>query len=324
MMKKLTLLFALLLCSTLTVVAQGYQSYFGNSSTTYHIFRWVTTYDPDPHILAVPGWTFVFKVTQNDTVHINDTVYLRPDWMDMVLREDTLTGRIYCRYPNRPEQLVCDMSLMVGDTFVFPSEEYGPWYMEAGGKMTVDSISYLNGKKIIHFSPLFDAESAFYPYITAPGIIRNPTFFNFNITFVEGVGPTYGVFGYIEGCERFLGLMLCVEKDDTLTYMTDPKLGCTQFGDFGSGGPYINIKELETDQLKLFPNPATSSLHVELGSEVDAYGTLYIIDVVGQVVYSKKKWSNQEDIPITHLSRGIYVVLYQTKNRKYQNKFIKK
>ncbi|MDR1113358.1 MAG: hypothetical protein LBL18_06345, partial [Bacteroidales bacterium] len=68
------LLAALALCSAVPAMAQGYQSYFGDSSTVYHIFMPVSCYDPDPGQLGC-GTTEQFCFTQKDTVCINDTIY---------------------------------------------------------------------------------------------------------------------------------------------------------------------------------------------------------------------------------------------------------
>jgi hypothetical protein len=309
------LLAAIALCSTVPAMAQGYQSYFGDSSTVYRIFMLYVWYDPrpDPGQLGC-GQTEEFCFTPNDTVCINDTIYYanavdigRPP----CLREDTLTGRLYYRYPNSPERLICDMSLMPGDTFTLP----GRGYQEEGAIMTADSISYLNGRKVIHFSPLHNF-SLFYPYITEGGRVHESRF-NLKIIFVEGIGPTYGPFGYIPTSyhEPYLGVMLCVDKDDSLAYMTSPQLGCYQSA--------TSIKEPEANKMTLYPNPATAELHVELSSEADAGGSLWIMDAVGQVVYRKAAMSACEIIPIVHLSSGLYVVQYQIKNRKFQTKFIK-
>ncbi|MDR1345897.1 MAG: T9SS type A sorting domain-containing protein [Bacteroidales bacterium] len=314
------LLAATALYSTVPAMAQGYQSYFGDSITVYHIFFPFTCYDPDPGQLGC-GRTEEFCFTPKDTACINDTVY----YADILtigrlpyLREDTLTGRLYYRYPNSPERLICDMSLAPGDTFTLPVGDhyYIGHYWEEGAIMTVDSISYLNGRKVIHFSPLQTpyGYSRFYPYID--NWVVQESRYNLKIIFVEGIGPTYGVLGFISyTMENYLGVMLCVCKDDTLAYMTSPQLGCYQRA--------VSIKEPEANKMILYPNPATEELHIELLSEADAGGSLWIMDAVGQVVYRKAAMSACEVIPVAHLSSGLYVVQYQIKNRKFQSKFIK-
>jgi hypothetical protein len=314
------LLAAIAFCSAVPAMAQSYQSYFGDSITVYHIFVPTVWYDPspDPGQLGC-GTTEQFCFTQKDTVCINDTIY----YVDTIghlpyLREDTLTGRLYYRYPNNPERLICDMSLTPGDTFTLPVGDhyYIGHYMEEGAVMTADSISYLNGRKVIHFSPLqmLLGYSTFYPYIKYGGTVHESRY-NLKIIFVEGIGPTYGVVGFIPSIENYLGVMLCVCKNDTLAYMTSPQLGCWQVA--GS------IKEPEANKMTLYPNPATTELHIELLSEADAGGSLWIMDAGGQVVYRKAAMSVCETIPVSHLSSGLYVVQYQIKNRKFQSKFIK-
>lgn len=103
-------------------------------------------------------------MTENDTITYNDTLYYRcliQDCSsvyigDLFVREDTSMGHIYRYYPNlQQEVLWCDMSLNVGDTFHLPEIDGNPWYEyyynEENTDLIVDSIIYMNGRKIICF-----------------------------------------------------------------------------------------------------------------------------------------------------------------------------
>jgi hypothetical protein len=137
----------------------------------------------------------------------------------------------------------------------------------------------------------------------------------FLLTFIEGIGPTYCPFGYINTNEWHLSVLLCVEKDDTLTHITSPLLGCYQSA--------ASIEKMETNPIRLYPNPANNKLHLELNREEFINGTILIIDPVGQVVYSNVLTSTKGTIPIAHLSSGLYVLQYNFNNQTFQTKFFK-
>jgi len=313
---------------------QGYQSFFGEKTTKYSICSNQTvfcgendTITPNNRLLGCK--TTGYSISKEDTIMVNDTVYYQASqgagwesfewewkWWDygkinLFIREDTFTGQIF-RYikENKKEYLVCDMSLNIGDTFTFPYHEYG-YYYEAGKDIIVDSIDYINGKKIIYFQD-FNA-SSFY------GIDYGDYYRQFfHLTFIEGIGPTYGPFGYIfkYGQEPYLGVMLCVAKDDTLIHITSPYLGCYQI-------EYSSIAKIETNPLRVYPNPATDNIHIEIDNEALLYGTLRIIDPIGQVVFTRVLTSNKEIIPIGHLSAGLYIIHYNINNQVFHSKIVK-
>jgi hypothetical protein len=312
------------LCS-MQVFGQGYQSFFGTRTTNYHIFTPMTCYtsEKDSTNLLGCGVTSEYLITKEDTIMVGDTIYYNtPDRYpnnNIFIREDTVSGQLfrYIKEFNR-EFLICDMSLNTGDTFRLPkcndcpdSHEYylNYSYREEGEEIVVDSIVYINGKKVIYFSGMI--ESNYYHYYDGFDYYRRYFF----LTFIEGVGPTYGPFGYVYNGERLLSVLLCVEKDDTLTHITSPELGCYQFG--------VSIEKIETNPFRLYPTPANDKIHLELNGEEFVNGAVRIIDPVGQIVYNNVLMSIKEIIPIAHLSSGIYVLQYTFNKQTFQTKFLK-
>jgi hypothetical protein len=269
------------------------------------------------------GGTSIYMITKEDTIMVGDTVYYNTvdGWIfwniSTFIREDTIKGQLFCYIKELGKEfLICNMSLNLGDTFRLPqyyyedssySHEYylNYHYREEGAEIIVDSIASINGKKVIYFSNIKDS----YYY--------NDYFFRdyFSLTFIEGIGPTYGPFGYITNGEKDIGILLCVEKDDTLTHITSPKLGCYQ--------STPSIEKLEVNPVRLYPNPANDKIQLELNDEDFLNGTIHIIDPVGQIVYSTVLTSMKKTISISHLSAGMYVLQYNLNNKIFQSKFLK-
>lgn len=114
-----------------------YLSYFGNDSTTIHMTH-VPCYSADY------GLTLTGVIYTRDTIRINGNLYyysapkpleliaepechyLFPRQDTLFLREERETGRLYRYYRDyfgrgETEKMICDMTLGIGDEFVFPS-----------------------------------------------------------------------------------------------------------------------------------------------------------------------------------------------------------
>lgn len=317
-MRKFYYFFILLLTLVNTTIAQEqYQSFFGNNNTTYHIFSVLTckSKDANPNLLGC-GYTFDYSFNREDTIGIHQNLYyyISRGIDTMYIREDTLSGKLYRYFPViEREELICDMSLNVGDTFQFPVIDsiystYSFYYREAGEIATVDSISYINGKKIIYLSPV--RNSAFYTFYNNTLGIR--------LAFIEGVGPTYGPFGHINGYgyESNLGLLLCVDKDGTLAYMTSDTLGCFQSG---AGIPEMGSNEI----ISIYPNPAQDQITIQILKEELSSGTLEVLNIMGSRICQVKADDEITKINIQNLSSGIYFVRYCYNQKFVISKFIK-
>jgi hypothetical protein len=319
-MKKIYYVFILFVVLVNNSTAQeSYQSFFGNT-TTYRIFSTITSKSKEANpLLLAYGGTFGYSFNRNDTIGINQNLYyyISRGVDTIFIREDTLFGKIF-RYFSQQEKeaVICDMSLNVGDTFQFPlidsfQSSYNSFYHEAGEKTIVDSISYINGQKIIYLSSPqythFYHSSVYYESI---GI---------NLTFMEGIGPSYGPFGFINGYgyEPYLGVLLCVVKDDTLAYMTSDTLGCYQAG---AGIPeIIGSNEI----ISIYPNPAQDQIIINILKEELRNGTMEILNMMGSRICQVKVDDAITKINIQNLSPGIYLVKYCYNQKFIISKFIK-
>lgn len=281
-----TILLFLLLAVAETVKAQGYQSYFGADSTRLNVYVNCTDYDK----------TYLLTINQTDTVCFNNQCYLRGFqriaynvFEYVYFREDTVTGRLYRYFPMTDEErLLCDMSLMVGDTFSY-NNFYGPH------QVVVESVSFENGKKVIHFSS-WD-----------------------NLVFHEGIFPNYLPIGfpgvsfeneYLD-CNSFL---LCEYKDGEQVFDNPYYDSCYEH--------VFTISEKQEDPTMIYPTKLfpTETLHIET-RELILEVVLY--DLLGRKVpINSQKSSYRWNVTIPDCISGIYIVKTITEKGLYYEKIL--
>ena len=97
-------------------------------------------------------------------------------------------------------------------------------------------------------------------------------------------------------------------------------------GMFTSDDGTVGIDDLSRSSLKLYPNPATSSINLQLLEDVE-YMNYQIIDSNGKLIYSSSDIDNSSslmNINISNLDIGVYFIRLNSKDNVYINKFIKK
>ncbi|MBO7465761.1 MAG: hypothetical protein J6T56_07935, partial [Bacteroidales bacterium] len=268
----------------------SFQSFFGKNRTEYSILIlkcWGCFAPKEEPIDIAPCTTNIY--TFNEKEHVFNgkrykyEVNLHQDSTfkferDILLREDTVLGRLYRYYPELDTEVVlCDMSLQQGDTFRIPliripSENFPFYYYEEQGvPIAVDTVLYINEIKHIIFH-----------YITSKWNM-NSKFYNIEggicieykipFCFIEGIGPSYGL-GYIMDLELYkpyLPLMLCLHKDDTLAFMQHEATGCK----LNRYTP-IQVKEPKRATLTLQPNPAQDYILLRNEDASDLGGEIII------------------------------------------------
>ena len=286
-----------------------YQSFFGDSITRYNLAGVCVSYDP----IALGG-SFMYYPTVNraDTVRIDDKLYYRSDyryeWNELptCVREDTTTGQLFWHYSLNEyscEICVCNMSLSVGDTF---RVLFNPWEPKA---IVADSITYINGKKVIFFRRIGNEEI----YYCDSYAIN----YELPIMFIEGIGPTFGPLGpdiwSFRGC-----VLLCMYKDDEFVFALDEEnLGCEQW-------PMMKVEENRDWGWKIFPNPCHRNLNIRFDETVLGNGFLYITDMTGCVVFSRNICDRGMQINVRDLAAGIYTITFVTAGTKISKKIVKK
>lgn len=72
----------------------------------------------------------------------------------------------------------------------------------------------------------------------------------------------------------------------------------------------------------LYPNPATGNLYIVFDAERER--TITLLSLSGNQIYSQKTFSNRNEINISSLSEGIYIIRIEDGNGIYYHKVIKK
>jgi len=306
-----------------------YQSFFGDSITEYSVGWTCPTYDPE--FFGVNSGRLIY--TLNDTIVFNGNTYLQPtlDELqgDYYIREDTTFGRLYRFEPETDtEYLICDMSLEAGDTFVFPRHPFFSYDMPICG--IVDTVVYLNGKKSI----IFRTDTANNIPTPLSGYLYLYVWENIPVIFMEGIGPTYSPCGWISDDFREQGgghfyfmygswhcrfeypLLICVHRDNLLTYMADERAGCYQTQP-------AKIDEEESAVFKIYPTPVRNNLNVQFQDLLETKGMFYVTNMYGYVVHSQQVEESHFHINVRNLPAGIYVATYFGNGRKSSQKFIK-
>ncbi len=263
----------------------------------------------------------LFEVLRFQLRYSSDTFTYNGHSYTSVIGEDTIHGRLYRLYYDSIEVLWCDMSLMLGDTFRLPNvdsithyrhpEDYLSYHGQ-GESWVVDSIYYLNGRKIIRFD-----------FIQKIYSIKPWWYYNITLYFIEGIGPTYGPIGKLDQIiGKELPLLLCVYKDDTLDFMTSSAWGCDK--NAGPGWYYDGaVKEPKRTTLTLQPNPAQDYILLRNEDASDLGGEIIITDAIGRVLRHCTMEDAEMSINTGSYSSGTYFVRYRSQNGVQILKFVK-
>ena len=316
-----------------------YMSFFGDNTWEYHVTYLTNTpedylnYPPEsqsPTPLNVYCRTYKFKYRKeslsvsNHYYNIGFDINSFPHWACVYEKIDY--GHLYADtsgvgYDSDAGVLICDMSLNEGDTFMLkdPCLYYGSfdWSSDTIGDraMIVDSVRYIAGRKTIFLSLIDHLDDYFFGTAYSDQLSN----YNFSIRFIEGIGPTYGSLpGCREGVRDLypaLGLMLCMYKDDSLVYMADETLGCTQ--------TCVGVENYPQAVMNLYPNPATQYVVLDMSTGEEMDGSVMVTDMLGRRCLQQKAIGTSVRIPVIGLPTGMYFLTYTDGKRMVTKKFMK-
>ena len=308
----------------LTANAQ-YESFFGRESWEYGEVHGTSCYmdDYDPANIAC-GCCFTEYYTghRDDTATIGGNVYFRSESpyalnlpVELFLREDTVGGRLFMRTSrddNFPEYLICDLSLSQGDTFFLPCVFiYWPLWSDTL-RLVVDSVRFVSGKKVIDLSLLDNSDYRAFFYNEDYSDYYSQ--YNVTLRFMEGVGPIYGIY---PTTNPYLGLLLCLHKDDTLYYMTHEDFGCFQ-------SDIWDVPDYPKSSMIVYPNPVGQIITIDFTEDMEVDGTVLIRDIAGRVCKYFHVAGNHVVLNTSFLLPGVYLLTYlDAENRKITKKIVK-
>jgi hypothetical protein len=276
------------LCCAIVLHAQEdrpYQSFFGKEYTQWNGYTgnqdWAVELNhklQSVYDTMVDGKTY--KKFEHFRAHIR-RMERTPD-NDLLLREDTLTGKLWCRYLDGDEEfLIVDMSLKPGDTIYL--REYGQCYYNDTNHYfittcTVRDTMTRDGRRVIRLSE----------YVYQP------------LYFIEGIGCT-NLFGYMR-CEGVYGpkhsVLVCCQKDDELIRLREdlnPNEDCIVVP--------VGIDGVDDDvKITVVPNPCGDWLMVEGEGIVSAS----VYDMSGRVVLANVEMNKRIDTKA--LPSGVYLL----------------
>lgn len=197
-------------------------------------------------------------------------------------RENTNEGKIWFRrIADTTENLVMDLSLEVGDTFLL--NEPNVFFCNNAQELIVTSIDTVEGRKIISFD-CFVSRS-----------IQD------SLTFIEGVGSNTTIFFQIFDLTEFGNLFyanggytLCrMLKNGTAFYPEDGTELCRIYSSVTDINKSVNIN--------ISPNPTTSIINIEPFGQINS---VYLYNTSGVFLLSQK--NNFSQLDISKLPKGIY------------------
>lgn len=243
---------------------------------------------------------------RSDTVLINEKSYqkifmpMMPFYSDFYFREDTATGDVF-RYNeyDMEEQLVFTMSHEVGDTFVYSQ----PYCYDL--KYVVDSITYYQGRKIIHLATIPDGH-----YRTFGARFEHYD------RCVEGFGPSYGIFG--DMVPSNLLPTSCILFNDTLVYSLYPECGCNPVN--------CDIVHKSSEWITpsdIYPNPACDFVNVDIPENVSGEYNIKVFSMLGTVLYDDNSNDSTYSIDVSQYPDGMYTIVVYYMGVYHVGKFVK-
>lgn len=304
MMKKYIPILLILILSANNLVAQPYKSIFGDSCSIWtnsasglgvtHLIS--VSYQRDTIVnnrnyhIVYGGGSGVIPSTVQPTNNLSHTFFHSV----ALVREDTNTGKVWYRYlynnnspiPDTLEKLVVDMSLQVGDSFLF-----NPWLNHY---IHVDSVYYdAYNRKTVKFD---------WP----------------RITFIEGVTSTLGLFYKDSLLSQTIQPhdLICVIKDSLRTYTSE----WSKMYNNGDCIPWVSINDISTNQpIPIYPNPNNGLFTIDLPSAKQA--EMIISDISGRVILKEKVTDKRKyRIDIRNQPKGIYLLQLTTSEGMYHAK----
>ncbi len=236
-----------------------------------------------------PEWKYEVSKYEKDT-QVNSVTYKKISYGKAgsgLFREVLDSGKVWYIPPcESKEHLYMDYSLKKGDIFDFNI------YNGTIQQKTVDSVFYVDGRKYIRCLYTRAGEQ---------------------IIFIEGIGCIWGIASHYNNyCASPLWeqKIRCVYQDGALLY-SGANESCNPFTTSIAG----NVHDTK---FTITPNPASSILRI---SNVKGITAIKLTDIQGRTIRSYTK--PIENIDVSMLASGMYLLQLQTSEGVYTHKFVK-
>lgn len=273
-----------------------YKSVFGETNTSYNVLY---SYDNSAAVICEATFNFLF----NSDVIINGIEYKEFDvWVpnscgpfcSYFLRESEDKSKLYALFSG--EILLMDLNLNLHDTF-----NYGNY------DLIVENIFYdEENVKHILFSPIKHS-------------IEYGDNAHYQFEFIEGIGSTA-----IFGLESRIGILLCAHKDDINAFTNNSDfLPAHIRGKCFYEHWHVGVEDLFTskDNLKIYPNPVSNFIIVDLDENFMNYQGIVVYDLLGKPCLNTAVTQAKQYINIQSLSTGNYIIKAIGKDKSMYGKF---
>ena len=85
----------------------------------------------------------------------------------------------------------------------------------------------------------------------------------------------------------------------------------------------VGIEEINTNSVSVYPNPASHSLSINFNSEDNSSKEIFILDITGKIFYNSTTSATSENLNVSFLQNGVYILKIGDKNKESTFKFIK-
>ena len=207
-----------------------------------------------------------------------------------LVREDTILKKVYLRdVEGDSDILFMDYNLSVGDTFKIHSPRNFTRYAHTYYVISIDSTS-ING--VWHRVWKFSANLTGIPYgpiyiIEGIGCINHPTYM---------LRDTYNPEPDVEKLHCFWNNYITPLLTPPVSFFND-SLNCLP--------TFIESAYTNQKAIKIFPNPAITKLTITASDKIT---TVAITNLLGQTMYSQQYSSQQVQVDVANLSKGIYFI----------------
>lgn len=291
------MLFALM--STLNTTAQTYHPLpEENAYWTVLEFDYITGQYNDV-IYTVDGDTVINNLDYKIVYRLDDwpTIYDTISTLHCFMRQNVEEKKIWFirnYLGETQEKLGYDLSIAVGDTVSLPAFHFGNFD---------DSLFYLYNIDSVDMSFLGELNEFRKEYVFVPIINQGSGLL---IVYIEGVTNIWSTFPNLEtlmGYDAFhQSQTVCVEVDNLYYYGEAPY-------DKNCGFLAVGIENTELQsKLKVFPNPASRMLTIQLPEGFKHADLLTIYNTLGEIVMQKdiNTSGNSFAIDVSTLNQGLY------------------
>ncbi len=224
------------------------------------------------------------------------------------LHENIVSGKLwFLRASDWEEILLMDMSLEVGDTFIYTPDTPEPLVTT-----TVSNIEFINGRKVITLSH--------YPSFCLTGG---------NLKFIEGVGTSAGMvkqtfFDDWNELPFLFGAGLICAQNDTITIYETPELS---WMDCSISCLSTDVTEIQGSAMlmTISPNPVNRRLQINF-SQPARKSSLCLFSATGELLreHPLPDGVKQGELNMDALSDGLYLLQFRENGRPvYSKKIIK-